>query len=168
MAFTEPSLVASSLGSWADKCERADTALAAAEAQSGRRGPEESLEDDTATTGDLLEEEDWEWLTALGAAIAPPPPRPGGTVGRQPGPQGTPKPVQGPPLAKGDQRNRGSAPGKGAVAPKTGEAATQGAPAGGEASPPQQPAGPGRGLDPSGEGAEGRVDPASEGEGEAI
>ena len=142
MAFTEPSLVASSLGSWADKCERANAALAAPEAQSGWRGPEESLEDDTATTGDLLEEEDWEWLTALGAAIAPPLPRPGGTVGRQPGPQGTPKPVQGPPLAKCDQRNRGSAPGKGAVAPKTGEAATQGAPAGGKPHHPSSPQGP--------------------------
>ena len=29
-AFTEPSPATSSLGSWADKCERADTALAAA------------------------------------------------------------------------------------------------------------------------------------------
>ena len=97
-AFTEPSLVASSLGSWADECEQADAALAAAlaaaEAQMGRRGLDESLGDDTATAGDLLEEEDCEWLTALGAAIAPPP-RSGGTVGRPPGQQGAPKPVQG-------------------------------------------------------------------------
>ena len=140
-AFTEPSLVASSLGSWADKCERADAALAVAEAQMGRRGPEESLEDDTATAGDLLEEEDWEWLTTLGAAIAPPPLSPGETVGRQLGPQGTPKPAQGPP-AKGDQRNQGSAPGKGAVAPKTGEATTQGAPARRQPRFPSSPQGP--------------------------
>ena len=32
----EPSPTASSLGSWADKCERADAALATAEAQMGR------------------------------------------------------------------------------------------------------------------------------------
>ena len=31
-AFTEPSPATSSLGSWADECERADAALAAAEA----------------------------------------------------------------------------------------------------------------------------------------
>ena len=59
-AFTEPSLAASSLGSWADECEVANPALAAAEAQMGRRCPDESLGDDTATAGDLLEEEDWE------------------------------------------------------------------------------------------------------------
>ena len=34
-ACTEPSLAASSLGSWANDCERADAALAAAEAQMG-------------------------------------------------------------------------------------------------------------------------------------
>ena len=62
--FAEPSPAASSLGSWADECERADAALATAEAQMGRRCPEESLEGDTALTGDLLEEENWEWLTA--------------------------------------------------------------------------------------------------------
>ena len=56
--LTEPSLAASSLGSWAHECERANTALAAAEAQMGRRCPDEGLVDDTATTGDLLEEED--------------------------------------------------------------------------------------------------------------
>ena len=84
-AFTEPSLAASSLGSWADEYERANAALAAAEAQMGRGCPEEDLGDDTATAGDPLEEEDWEWLTALGAAIAPPPPWLGGTVGQPPG-----------------------------------------------------------------------------------
>ena len=71
--FTEPSPAASSLGSWADECEQADAALAAAEAQMGRGCPEESLEGDTALAGDLLGEEDCEWLAALGAAIAPPP-----------------------------------------------------------------------------------------------
>ena len=80
-AFTDPSLATSSLGSWANECERADATLAAAEAQMGQGRPDESLGDDTATAGDLLEEEDWEWLTALGAATAPPPPRPAGTVG---------------------------------------------------------------------------------------
>ena len=86
----------------------------------GRRCPEESLEGDTALAGDLLEEEDWEWLTALGVAIAPPRPRPGGAGVRPPGQQGAPKPVQGPPPAKGDQKKQGPAPGKWAVAPRAG------------------------------------------------
>ena len=111
---------------WADECEWANAPLAAAEAQMDRRCPEESLEGDTALAGDLLEEENWEWLTALGAAIAPP--LPAGAGGRLPGRQGAPKPVQELPLAKGDQKNPGPAPGKGAVAPKAGEATTLGAP----------------------------------------
>ena len=123
-AFTEPSPAASSLGSWADECERADATLAAAEAQMGRGCPKESLEGDTALAGDLLEEENWEWLAALGAAIVPPPLRPEGARGQPPGRQGAPKPIQGPPPAKGDQRKPGPAPGKGTVAPKAGEAAT--------------------------------------------
>ena len=52
-------------------------------------------------------------------------------------------PSRGLPPAKGDQRNQGLAPGKGAVAPKTGEATTQGAPAGRK---PRHPSSP-RGLD---------------------
>ena len=64
-AFTEPSLAASSLGSWANECEQANTALAAdalaaAEAQMGRGCPDEGLGDDTAAARDPLEEEDWE------------------------------------------------------------------------------------------------------------
>ena len=119
-AFTEPSLAASSLGSWANECERADAALGAAEAQMGRGCPDESLGDDTATARDPLEEEDWEWLTALGAATVPPPPHPVGTVGWPLGQQEAPKSVQGPPPAKGAQRNPGLAPGKGGVAFKAG------------------------------------------------
>ena len=41
-AFTEPSLTASSLGSWADECKRANAAQAAAKAQMGRGCPDES------------------------------------------------------------------------------------------------------------------------------
>ena len=62
---TEPSPAASSLGSWADECERADAALAAAEAQMGRGCAEESPEGDPALDGDLLMEEDGEWMVAL-------------------------------------------------------------------------------------------------------
>ena len=58
------------------------------------------------------------------------------------GPQGAPKPVQEPPLAKGDQKNPGPALGKGAVAPKAGEAATQGAPTGRKPRRPSSPRGP--------------------------
>ena len=50
-AFTEPSLAASSLGSWADECEWADATLAAAEAQMGRECPDEDLGDNTAAAG---------------------------------------------------------------------------------------------------------------------
>ena len=119
-AFTEPSLAASSLGSWADECERADPALAAAEAQMGRRCPDESLGDDTATAGDLLEEEDWEWLTALGAAIAPPPPRPAGTRGQPPGRQEAPKSIQGPPPVKGCPEEPRVGTGEGRSGPQSG------------------------------------------------
>ena len=101
-AFTEPSPAASSLGSWADECEWADAALAAAEAQMGRGCPEESLEGDTALAGDLLGEEDCEWLAALGAAIAPPQPRLEGAGGQPLGRQEAPKPIQGALPAKGD------------------------------------------------------------------
>ena len=101
-AFPEPSPAASSLGSWADKCERADAALATAEAQMGWGCPEESLEGDTALAGDLLGEEDCEWLAALGAAIAPPQPRLEGAGGQPLGRQEAPKPIQGPLPAKGD------------------------------------------------------------------
>ena len=54
---TEPSPAASSLGSWADECERADSALAAAEAQLGRGCMEEIPESDTAPDRELLMEE---------------------------------------------------------------------------------------------------------------
>ena len=117
-AFAEPSPAASSLGSWADECERADTALTAAEAQMGRGCPEESLEGDTALAGDLLGEEDCEWVAALGAAIAPPPPRLEGAGGRPLGWQGAPKPIQGLPPAKGDQRKPGQHRGRGQWPPR--------------------------------------------------
>ena len=141
-AFTEPSPAASSLRSRANECERADATLAAAEAQMGRGCPEESLEGDTALAGDLLGEEDCEWLAALGAAIAPPPPRLEGAGGQPPGRQGAPKPTQGPPPDKGDQRKPGPAPGKGAGAPKAGEAATQGASPGRKPRHPSSPRDP--------------------------
>ena len=65
-AFTEPSLTMSSLGSWADECKRADAALATAKAQMGRGCTDESTGDAAAEA--QLDEEDWEWLAALGAA----------------------------------------------------------------------------------------------------
>ena len=138
-AFAEPSPAANSLGSWADECERADAALTAAEAQMGWGWREESLEGDPTLAGDLLGEEDGEWLVALRAAIAPPPPRLEGAGGLPPGRQGAPKPIQGPPPAKGDQRKPGPAPGKGAVAPKAGEATAQGAAAGKKPRRPSSP-----------------------------
>ena len=65
-----------------------------------------------------------------------------GSRGRRTGPQGAPKPIQGPPPAKGDQRNPGPALGKGAVAPKAGDAATQGASNGRKPHCPSSPRGP--------------------------
>ena len=107
--------------------EQADTALAAAEAQMGRGCPDESPGDDTATAEDHLEEEeDWEWLTTLGAAMAPPLPRLAGTMSQPPSWQEAPKSAQEPPPAQGTQRSLGSVPGKGVVSPKVGGAAIQG------------------------------------------
>ena len=97
--FAGASPAVSSLGSWAEECERA-----AAEAQMGRGCPEENLEGNLTLAGDLLREEDGAWLVALKAAIAPPPPRLEGARGLPPSLQGAPKPVQGPPSAK---RTRG-------------------------------------------------------------
>ena len=113
---TEPSPAASSLGSWADECEWADAALAAAEAQMGRGCAEGSPEGDAALNGDLLMEEDCEWMVALGAALAPRPPQLAGTGGQPKGWQGAPKPIQGPPPTKGGQKKPGPAPGKGTAA----------------------------------------------------
>ena len=128
--FTELSPAASSLGSWAEECERANATLAATKAQMGQGCAEEGLEGDAALAGDLLMEEDCEWVAALGAALAPPPPWLAGTGGQQPSRQGAPKPAQGPPPTKGGQKKPGLAPGKGTAAPTGGEAAAQGAAAG--------------------------------------
>ena len=139
---TEPSPAASSLGSWADECERADTALAATEAQMGRGCAEENPEGDTALDVDLLMEEDGEWMVALKEALAPMPPRPGERGGPWKGQQGAPKPVQGPPPIKGGQKKPGPAPRKGTAAPTGGEAAAQGAAAGKKPHRPSSPQGP--------------------------
>ena len=108
-AFTEPSPTTSSLGSWTDECERADAALAAAEAQMGRGCPEESPGDATATAETQLDEdeEDWEWLTALGAAPAPPQPHSAGTRNQPPGQQEAPGAAQGPPPEHGGRTGEG-------------------------------------------------------------
>ena len=98
---TEPSPAASSLGSWADECERADATLAIAEAQMGWGCTEESPEGDAAFDGDLLMEEDGEWMVALKAALAHQPPRPAETGG-------PPKGKELPSLSKGRCRPRGA------------------------------------------------------------
>ena len=136
---TEPSPAASSLGSWADKCERANAALAAAEAQMGRGCAEESPEGATALEGDLLMEEDGEWMVALKAALAPRPPRPGETGGPPKGRQRDAKPIQGPPPTKGGQKKPGPAAEKGTAAPTGARAAAQGPPAGKKPRRPSSP-----------------------------
>ena len=132
----EPSPAASSLGSWADECEQADAALAAAEAQMGQGCPEESPEGATALEGDLLMEEDGEWMVALKAALAP---RPGETGGPPKGRQRDAKPIQGPPLTKGGQKKPGPAAGKGTAAPTGVGAAAQGSAAGKKPHRPSSP-----------------------------
>ena len=116
------------------ECERADAALASAEAQMGRGCPEESPEGNTALAGDLLEEENWEWLTALGAAIKPPP-QPEGARGRPPA-RRAPRLIQGPPPAKGDQENPGPAPGRRAWPPRQERPPPKGPPPGGSLAAP--------------------------------
>ena len=69
----------SSLGSWADECERADAALAATEAQLGRTGDRPEMDAALAAAESWMEKEDRELLAALEAAMAtlhhhPPPP----------------------------------------------------------------------------------------------
>ena len=135
----EPSPAASSLGSWADECERADAALAAAEAQLGRGCTEEIPESDTALNGKLLMEEDGEWMVALKAALAP---QLGETGGQPKGRQGAPKPIQGPPPTKGGQKKPGPALGKGTAVPTGGGAAAQGVTAGKKPHRPSSPRGP--------------------------
>ena len=141
--FTEPSPAVSSLGSGADECERADAALAAAEAQMGRGCTNESTEGVTATAETQLDEEDWEWLAALEAAKAPLRPRPAEAVDQPPGKKGALKPTHGPPPVGGAQGSPAAGTGKGVVTPKAGGPATRGAPA---RRKPRRPGGP-RGLE---------------------
>ena len=86
-ALADPDPSESSLGSWADECERADAALAATEAQMGRKG--ERQEDDTSLAAQM-EKEDRELLVTLEAAMAPLRPRQAGPEGRPPARRGTP------------------------------------------------------------------------------
>ena len=132
----EPSPAASSLGSWADECERADAALAAAEAQMGRGCGEESPEGAAALNGDLLTEEDGEWMVALKEALAP---QLGETGGQPKGRQRATKAIQGPPPARGGQKKPEPAAGKGTAAPTGVGAAAQGSAAGKKPHRPSSP-----------------------------
>ena len=135
-AFTEPSPAASSLGSWANECERADAALAATEAQMGQGCPEERLEGNAALAGVLLGEEDCEWLAALGAAIAPPPPRlEGAGVGRRTG-KGLLSLSKGCPRPRGTRGNRGQHQGRGQWPPRQERPPPKGPPPGGSFAAP--------------------------------
>ena len=130
---TEPSPAASSLGSWADECERANAALAAAEAQMGQGCLEESPEGNAALDGDLLMEEDCEWMVALGGALAPP--RRGWRelgVSRRAGKE-LPSLSKGRRRPRGARRNQGRHRGRGQQPPR------------GERPPPKGPL-PGRSL----------------------
>ena len=118
-AFIEPSLTTSSLGSWADEWERVDATLAVAETQMGRGCTDDSPGEATATAEAQLEEEDWEWLAALGAATA---------LDQPPGKQEAPRPMQGPPPAKGAQRSTGKARGRGWWPPELGGPPSKGPP----------------------------------------
>ena len=94
----EQSPAASSLGSWADECERADAALAAAEAKMGRGCREDNPKGTAALDGDLPMEEEGEWLVALKEALAP---RPGETGSQPKDQQRATKAIQGPPPTQG-------------------------------------------------------------------
>ena len=107
----------------------------------GRGCTEEVPESDAALDGELLMEEDGEWMVALKAALEPGPPRLGETGGQPKGQQGAPKPIQGPPPTKGGQKKPGPAPGKGTAVPTGGWAAAQGAAAGKKPHCPSSPRG---------------------------
>ena len=71
----------------------------------GRRCVEESSEGDAALDGDLLMEEDGEWMVALKAALALGLPQPAETDSQPKGRQGAPKPIQGlPPTKRGQKK----------------------------------------------------------------
>ena len=106
------------MGSWADECEWADAALADAKAQMGRGCAEESPEGAAALKGELLMEEDVEWMVALKAALATQHPQPGETGGQPKGWQRATKPIQGPPLTKGGHKKPGPAAGRGQRPPQ--------------------------------------------------
>ena len=55
---------------WADECERANAALAAAEDQMGRTGEGHETDASLAAAEARMEKEDREWLAALEAAMA--------------------------------------------------------------------------------------------------
>ena len=133
---TEPSPAASSLGSWADECERADAALAAAEAQMGRGCGEENPEGAAALNGDLLMEEDGEWMVALKEALAPRPAVAGGDGGPAKGPA---EGHQSRPRAAADQRGpeeAGASRGEGDRGPHRGRGRHPGVRRQEETSPP--------------------------------
>ena len=152
-AFAEPSLAVSSLGSWADECERADTALAAAEAQMGLGCPDESMGADTATAGDLLEEDDWDWLTngqrgpstvndragsGRCAAAASARGTQGSAAGPARGPQASSRATDG----QGGPAEPGGGAKEGGNSPRAGVTATQGAATGRKPRRPSSPRGP--------------------------
>ena len=68
--MADPDLSESSLGSWADECERANPALAAAKDQMGRTGEGHETDASLAAAEARMEKEDREWLAALEAAMA--------------------------------------------------------------------------------------------------
>ena len=105
----------------------------------GRGCTDESTEGVTATAEAQLDEEDWEWLAALEAAMAPLRPRPAEAVDQPPGKKGVLKPAPVPPPVRGAQGSPAAATGKGVVAPKVGGPATRGAPTGRK---PRSPSGP--------------------------
>ena len=105
-ALADPDPSESSLGSWADECERADAALAATEAQMGRKGERQEDNTSLAAAEAQMEKEDRELLVTLEAAMAPLRPCQAGPEGRPPSKKRDALQKQRPQLHNGGLRTR--------------------------------------------------------------
>ena len=112
--MADPDLSESSLGSWADECERANAALAAAEDQMGRTGEGHETDASLAAAEARMEKEDREWLAALEAAMALLHPRQQGPENQPPNKGRATRQKHQPPLPNGV---RGTKEGTPAVKP---------------------------------------------------
>ena len=96
---------------WADECERANAALAAAEDQMGRTGEGHETDASLAAAEARMEKEDREWLAALEAAMALLHPRQQGPENQPPNKGRATRQKHQPPPPNGVRRTKEGTPG---------------------------------------------------------